>query len=93
MDALDFTVAKESGLRQRGELDVLFGVTYPMVNRYLKGKAYPRGKNREHIARVLGTVKALMDKGSLPFTDDKDKEYRTKAVAKIADFLNQPQTK
>jgi len=78
-----FAVAKKSELRQRGELDQIFGVSYPMVNAYMTGRSLPtRSKKRVDVA--LKVIDALLDQGKLPFPEDKDKESRANAVAKIA---------
>ena len=84
---IDFTVAKRTQLRQKGELDRLFGVSYPMTNAYLKGKSYPRGKNRVHIAVTLDVLAELLKSGKLPLSEEKGIEARAKAVTKIHDFV------
>ena len=84
---LNFEVAKRSGLRQKGELDILFEVSYPMINAYLGGKSYPRGPNRTHISIALDVLNALIDKGKLPLAEGKDTEGRAKAVKKIRECI------
>jgi len=89
---IDFEVAKRSGLRQKGELDVLFGVSYPMTNAYLSGKSYPRGANRAHIDLTLQVLARLIEKGSLPLAEGKDMEGRAKAVEKIRGCIDKAKT-
>jgi len=84
---IDFSIAVQSRLRQKGELDVLFGVSYPMTNAYLNGKSYPRGANRAHIDFTMQILKALIDTGKLPLSPDRDAEQRAKAVLKIKDYI------
>lgn len=85
---IDFSVAKKTQLRQKGELDVIFGVTFPMVNAYLQGKSYPRGANRTHIATVLQVLNKLLESGKLPLAEDKSSEARTAAVNKIKEYIS-----
>lgn len=80
---IDFEIAKRSGLRQKGELDKLFRVSYPMVNAYLSGKSYPRGVNRVRIATVLDVLGKLCDSGKLPLAEGADQANRETAVTKI----------
>tara|TARA_R110000868_G_C10956626_1_gene768119 strand:- start:4721 stop:4987 length:267 start_codon:yes stop_codon:yes gene_type:complete len=85
---MDFSIAKRSGLRQKGELDSLFGVSYPMINAYLNGKSYPRGANRIHIERALVVLQELITTGKLPFSEDKSSEARLKAVEKMKAIIS-----
>ena len=80
---MDFSIAKRSGLRQKGELDSLFGVSYPMINAYLNGKSYPRGANRIRIERALTVLQGLITAEKLPFSEDKSSEARMKAIDKM----------
>ena len=84
---IDFDVVKKSGLRQRTELEELFGVTYAMVNRYMSGKSFPRGDNRRLISKTVHVIEGLLSKGQLPFSEDKDTESRLRAVKKIRAFV------
>lgn len=84
---IDFSVAKRTQLRQKGELDRLFGVSYPMTNAYLKGKSYPRGANRKHIDLTLTVLAKLLEAGKLPLSEGKSPESRAKAVAKLEEFI------
>lgn len=84
---IDFEVARKSGLRQRGELDKVFGVSYPMVNRYLTGKSFPRGKQRRLISEAINVLSSLIEKGTLPFKEDRTEESRATAVEKISAYV------
>lgn len=80
---IDFKIAKRSGLRQKGELDRLFKVSYPMVNAYLSGKSYPRGANRIRVALVLDVLARLCADNKLPLAEGSDQLARDTAVNKI----------
>ena len=84
---IDFNNVRKSGLRQRGELDKLFGVSYPMVNRYLTGQSFPRGENRRLINVAVKVIDTLVAQGKLPLPSDRDAEARSKAVDKISAFI------
>ena len=84
---IDFEVAKRTQLRQKGELDVLFGVSYPMTNAYLNGKSYPRGANRERIDLTVQVLTKLLTSGKLPLPEDKSPESRAKALVKIREVV------
>ena len=84
---MDFDIAKRTQLRQKGELDQLFGVSYPMTNAYLSGKSYPRGANRTHISLALTVLDGLLKNGKLPLPEDKPPESRLKVVEKIKAFI------
>ena len=86
---IDFAVAKRTKLRQKGELDFLFNVSYAMTNAYLSDRSYPRGKNRKHIMGVVSVLLNLLRAGKLPLAESKDFEARKKAVEKINDFIKQ----
>lgn len=78
---------KKSGLRIKGELDDLLGVSFVMVHKYLNG-AVPRTESRRRlISTTLETLNALIEKGTLPFSEDKDADYRKRAVAKIKEHV------
>jgi hypothetical protein len=80
-------VLKKSGLRSKGELDVLLNVSYPMVYKYLQG-AQPRTPERRSLfAAIVKVLSALTEQGKLPFPEDKDADARLKAVEKIRTFV------
>ena len=80
---LDFQVVKRAGLRQAGELDLLFGVSRAMVGKYLAGISWPRGANRLRAAKVVEVLSALLAENKLPISADKDAEFRRLAVLNI----------
>jgi len=80
-------LVKKTGLKTKGELDTLFGVSRLMVIKYMTGKSMPRGSNRARIAKTLQVLNSLVDKGKLPLAPDKDTDARQKAVAKIKDYV------
>lgn len=85
---IDFNVAKKTQLRQKGELDLIFGVTYAMVNAYLGNRAFPRGKNRTRASVAVGVLNALLEQGKLPFAGDKTPESRAASVLKIKQHVD-----
>jgi hypothetical protein len=78
-----FAAARKTELRQRGELDKIFGVTYPMVNAYMTGKSLPT-RSKKRIDTALAVFNTLVEQGKLPFPEGKDKDSRANAVEKIA---------
>lgn len=86
---LDFTPAKNSGLRPGGELDKIFGVTRVMVYKYLSGECIPRKPNYTRIVKALEVLGGLVEAQKLPLPGDKTAEQRAKAVDKIRDYIEQ----
>lgn len=89
----DFEVVKKTKLKQKGELERLFGVSRPMVNRYMTGKSLPRGKNRAHTRTALNVLSKLLEAGKLPLSEDKDSAARAAAVEKIYSHVVQIRNK
>lgn len=89
---IDFSVARKTQLRQKGELDAIFGVTFPMVNAYLQGKSYPRGANRTRITTILNVFTQLLESGKLPLPKEKSPEARVAAVNKIKEYISNNST-
>ena len=85
---IDFSVLKESGLRKKGELELVLGTTRVMVHRYMDGESFPRGVNRRRAALACKAISNLINKGSLPLPDTKTKEERQAAVDKIAAWVS-----
>ena len=81
---LDFSIVKRTNLRQKGELDRLFGVSRIMVNRYLSGESLPRGANRKHISKTISVMSELLDAGTLPMDSTADDSVRQAVLAEIS---------
>jgi predicted transcriptional regulator len=81
---LDFNVVKKTKLRQKGELDRLFGVSRIMVNRYLSGESLPRGANRKHISKTIDVMAELLEAGTLPIDEKTDENVRAQILAEIS---------
>jgi hypothetical protein len=80
-------LVKQTGLKTKGELDSLFGVSRLMVIKYMNGKSMPRGGNLVRISKTLKVLNDLVDKGKLPLPAYKDAEARKRAVIKIKDYV------
>lgn len=85
---LDFSVLTKSGLRQKNELQQLFGASRLTVHGYVHGKGKPRGDNAARAAVVLKVLQALVEKGKLPLAATKTAEQRKEAVDKILAVVN-----
>jgi len=85
---MNFAIVPRTGLRQKGELETLFGVTRPMVNQYLAGRCLPRGYRAERIQSVLAILASLVERGKLPFPASVDNEAKRKlAATKLAIYV------
>ena len=89
MNHKSFNVIKRTGLKQQRELELLFGVSRLMVNRYIRGKASP---GRHTAPRIELTLKVLADlerQGKLPLPESYDAERRMRAIEKLKVFIDQ----
>ena len=81
---LDFNIVRKTNLRQKGELDRLFGVSRTMVNRYMSGESLPRGPNRKHISKTISVMSELLEAGTLPMDAKTDDSVRQAILAEIS---------
>jgi transcriptional regulator with XRE-family HTH domain len=80
---LDFRIVKRTNLKQKGELDRLFGVSRIMVSRYMSGESLPRGANRKHISKAIDVLAEYLDNGKLPISLDADDDQRKALLEEI----------
>jgi hypothetical protein len=78
---MDFSKLAATGLRQKGELEALFNVSRPMVNRYLRNHTAPRGMRADRIESVMAILAVLVERGKLPFPASVDNEVKRRAAA------------
>ena len=81
---LDFKIVARTKLRQKGELDHLFGVSRTMVNRYMSGESLPRGPNRKRISKTISVMSELLEAGTLPVDEKTDDDVRKAILAEIS---------
>jgi transcriptional regulator with XRE-family HTH domain len=80
-------VIKNSGLRQKNELEGLLGVTRMTLFKYFHGRATPRKEVADRITHLASLINKLTEKGFLPFTEDTDEEDRKVLVGKIKNIM------
>lgn len=78
----DFSILDKTGLRKKGELDKLFGVSRITVYGYVAGQK-PSKRREKRVTEVLKVLGALVTRGQLPFADDKPVAARKQAIEKI----------
>jgi predicted transcriptional regulator len=82
-------VLRKSGLRVRGELDVLLGVSRISVHNYLRGSTTPGVHTAPRIEKVINALSKVIDSGKLPFTPEiiADAERRAAAFSKLRAYV------
>lgn len=78
----DFSTLKKSGLKIKGELDALLGVSRITIYGYLD-KQIPSAQRAPRVTETLKVLDALIQKGQLPLSKDRTRDDRKKAVEKI----------
>jgi len=82
---MNLDVIKASGLRQKGDLDVLLGVNRVVVNYIFSGKRKPNKELEARMKRLSKVVEILLEKQLLP---PPSTDARNKIVSKIKTVLD-----
>jgi transcriptional regulator with XRE-family HTH domain len=86
---MSLEVIKNSGLRQKTELECLLGVTRMSLHKYFNGKSSPREEIATRIAKLTVLIEKLTASGILPLTDKTDEPSRKAIVAKLQSTIHQ----
>ena len=86
---MSLEVIKNSGLRQKNELEALIGVTRMSLHKYFKGKSVPREEIAARILKLATLIEKLTVSGLLPLTDKTDEAHRKAIVAKLKSVVHQ----
>jgi transcriptional regulator with XRE-family HTH domain len=86
---MSLEVIKNSGLRQKNELEALLGVTRMSLHKYFKGKSEPREEIAARISKLTKLIEKLTTSGILPLTDKTDESQRKAIVAKLQSIIHQ----
>lgn len=85
---MNLEILKNSGLRQKNELESILGVTRMSLFKYFAGRNSPRKDVEKRIIKLEAAIIALTKIGALPFNDATDRDTRSKLVKHLQVAIN-----